>query len=80
MTAMKSIYFKVGGGATDLTLYGMKFSRDQIRCHVTNSRPLKTGKKKRSAKVPSKDQIRKNIKFIVVWFGLTFPPLAIIFA
>ena len=45
MTAMKSIYFKVGRGATDLTLDGMKFSRDQVRCHVINSQPLKTAKK-----------------------------------
>ena len=59
MTAMKFL-LKVGGGATDLTLNGMKFSRDQVRCHVTNSQPLKTEKKKRSTIVPSKDQIRKK--------------------
>ena len=59
MTAMKFL-FKVGGGETDLALNGMKFSRDQVRCHVTNSQPLKTEKKKRSTKVPSKDQIRKK--------------------
>ena len=44
MTAMKFL-FKVGGGATDLTLNEMKFSRDQVHCQVINSKPLKTAKK-----------------------------------
>ena len=43
MTAMKFL-FKVGRGATDLTLDRMKFPRDQVHCQVINSKPLKTAK------------------------------------
>ena len=54
MTAMKSSYFKVGGGATDLTLDGMKFPRDQVHCPVFNLQPLKPAKKSVLQNLPVK--------------------------
>ena len=61
MTAMKSNYFKVGGGATDLTLDGMKFPHDQVHCHVINSQPLQPAKKSVLQNLPVKIILKKHL-------------------
>ena len=61
MTAMKCIYFKAGGGVTDLTLDGMKCPRDHVRCHVINSQPLKPAKKSVLQNLPVKIILKKHL-------------------